>query len=484
MTIRRLAWPLALVVGAAIVTVLARTPAALVDDAAPLFQTAMVVAAAASIAYLVWIVPPALTLTAGIVLSPLAGNWGLVGFPSGVSPDRLLLVGGVAVAVLRAHGTRSLTLPRLTATHGVLALVLLYAIVSAAAVGTLYERAGFFHLFDSFGVLPFLLFLVAPLAFRTERSRSILLAGLVGLGAYLGFTALFEAAGVSELVFPRFILDAATQGGGRAYGVFLEPVSNGMGLFACAVASCIAFAAWRSTAARALAAVTAMLCTAGTFFTLERSVWIGAGAGAVVGGVIAAQRTRQWGRALAVGAGLIAGTALIAGIAFLSVPGFSDRVSKRASDQATIWDRQNLATASWNMIEARPLFGFGWSTFERKSLDYFEQSPDFPLNPSLASSATTSGTFSVHNRFLEYAATLGLAGTALWVLGLLLAIAGAVRARGSPEFERWRIGLLPVLIFYLVISNAVPPSLFPTLAVWLWLGVVWSGYPARLRGAH
>ncbi len=484
MTIRRLAWPLALFVGAAIVTVLARASAAPLDDAAPLFQTAMLAAAGAAALYLAWMLPPAWPLTAGIVLSPLAGNWGLLGFPSGFSPDRLLLVAGVAAVLLRAPGARDLPRPRMTMTHAVLGLVLGYAVVSAAVVGTLFEKTAFFRLFDSFGVLPFLVFLVAPSAFGTEESRSILLAGLVGLGAYLGFTALVEAAGVSELVFPRFILDAAAEGDGRAFGVFLEPVSNGMGLFACAVASCIAFAAWRSTPARALAAATAVLCTAGTFFTLQRSVWIGAGAGAVVGGVIAAQRTRRWGRALAVGVGLIAGTALIAGIAFLSVPGFSERVYNRASDQETIWDRQNLAIASRNMIEARPLFGFGWSTFERESLDYFEQSPDFPLNPGLASSATTSGTFSVHNRFLEYAATLGLAGTALWVLGLLLAIAGAVRARGSPEFERWRIGLVPVLIFYLVISNAVPPSLFPTLALWLWLGVVWSGYPARLREAH
>jgi O-antigen ligase len=128
------------------------------------------------------------------------------------------------------------------------------------------------------------------------------------------------------------------------------------------------------------------------------------------------------------------------------------------------------------MIEARPLFGFGWSTFEQKSLDYFQQSPDYPLNPNLAFTATNQGTFSVHNEFLDYAVTLGLVGTAIWLLGLVLAVGGAFHARTTPDLARWRFALLPIIVFYLVIENAVPPALFPNLLLWLWLGVVWAGY--------
>jgi hypothetical protein len=47
---------------------------------------------------------------------------------------------------------------------------------------------------------------------------------------------------------------------------------------------------------------------------------------------------------------------------------------------------------------------------------------------------------------------------------------------------RWRYALLPLLVFYLVIENAVPPALFPNLALWLWLGVVWSGYGKEPSG--
>ena len=73
-----------------------------------------------------------------------------------------------------------------------LVATILYAGASAAVAGTLLEKAAFFRLFDVFGVLPFLVFLVAPIAFRSERDRAVLLGGLVGLGAYLGLVALLE----------------------------------------------------------------------------------------------------------------------------------------------------------------------------------------------------------------------------------------------------------------------------------------------------
>jgi O-antigen ligase len=441
------------------------------------FPRAMLLVAVLAVAWLVWVLPPAVTLTGAVVLSPLASNWQELGVPGALSPDRLLLVGGIAVMLVRGPGTTALPKLELRTTHVVLAAVLGYALVSAAAAGTLLQPSGFFRLFDAFGVLPFLVFLVAPSVFASPQSRGILLAGLVGLGAYLGLTALFEAANLDSLVFPRFVA-AATSGdpSGRAYGVFLEPVSNGAGMFDCGVAAAVALVSWRHPWARALAAATAMLCAAGAFFTLERSVWLGAGAAVLVTMVVAAVGTRRAAPGIAATAGLAATAALIAGAALWLAPGLAHDATTRANDQGTVYDRRNLATAAENMIEARPLFGFGWSTFEHKSLDYFEQSPDYPLNPSLAFTPTTQGTFSVHNEFLDYAVTLGLVGTTLWLFGLVLAVGGAFRAKAPGDLAHWRFALLPVVVFYLVIENAVPPALFPNLALWLWLGVVWSGY--------
>ena len=476
--------PLLLAAAGAAVLVVAFAEAAqlspgLVSHGSSLFPRAMLLVAAVSAAYLVWILPPWITLTAGAVLSPLASNWKLLGVPGGESPDRLLLVGGIAVVLLRGPGARGTPPLRLRPTHAVLALVLLYATVSAAAAGTLIDQAGFFRLFDAFGVLPFFVFLLAPAVFRTARSRAVLLAALVGLGAYLGLTALFEAANLSSLIFPHFIAaSTATDTTGRAYGPFLEPVSNGAGLFDCGVAAVVAFLTWRRPAAKTFAAITVALCAAGTFFTLERSVWLGAASAVVVTSAVLVLRAGRRGSALAAMVGLVVVAATVAGAALFFVPGLSHSVYKRATDQATVYDRRNLTTAAENMIAARPLFGFGWSSFEHRSLEYFVQSPDAPLNPSLAYSPTTHGTFSVHNEFLDYSVTLGLVGATLWLLGLVLAVGGALRASRTPDLARWRFALLPLLVFYLVIENAVPPALFPNLALWLWLGVVWVGYRA------
>lgn len=445
---------------------------------AELWTQAMLLVGALSVMSLVWVLPPAATLTAAVVLSPLASNWSELGVPGAVSPDRLLLIGGIGVMLVRGPGARDLPRPSFRPTHAVLAVVLVYALISAAAVGTLLQPAGFFRLFDAFGILPFLVFFVAPAVFASPRCRALLLAGLVALGAYLGLTALFEVTNLTGLIVPRFIAEAtAADSSGRAYGVFLEPVSNGAGLFDCGVAAAVAFASWRRPGARAFAALTVMLCGAGTFFTLERSVWLGTAAALLVTTVVFVLNARRAAPGLAAIAGLVATVVVIAGAALWFAPGLAHDVTNRANDQGTVYDRRNLATAAQNMIAARPLFGFGWSTFEHRSLDYFEQSPDYPLNPNLAFSPTTQGTFSVHNEFLDYGVTLGLVGTTIWLLGLVLAIGGAFRAKTvTPGLERWRFALLPILVFYLVIENAVPPALFPNLLLWLWLGVVWAGY--------
>jgi O-antigen ligase len=432
----------------------------------------------ASVAVLVWRADPAWTLTAALVLSALASNWPRLGIPGVLSPNRLLLIAGIGAVLLRAPGTRGR--PRrliVTHVHWVLVATILYAVVSAAVAGTLFEKAAFFRLFDVFGVLPFLVFLVAPIAFRSAQDRGVLLGGLVGLGAYLGLVALLETTGPRALVYPRFILDAGSPTDHRAMGIFLDPVMNGTGMFICGVAAAIALAVWRRTSARLLAGATLLLCAAGELFTLERSVWVGAVVGAAIG-ALAVPGLRRLMLPLAVAGAIVVGGAL------LVVPGLSAHVHERANDRATIWDRQNLATAANHMIAARPLLGFGWSTFERSSLDYFRQSPNYPLDPNLGFSATTQGSFSIHNELLNYGATLGILGTALWLAGIAMGIIGAFRVRGSPTLEPWRLALLPVAAFYLVVSSFVPPLLFPNLVLWFWIGVVWSGYYTRTDSRH
>ncbi len=411
-----------------------------------------------SMGYIAWQVNPAYIFATTIVLTPLAGNWQAMGIPGALGLDRLLLVVGIAVVLLRELLSERKTSIRLESVHWVLAAAIVYAIGSALAAGTLTDADSFFRLLQVYGLLPFLAFLTAPLVFRHRRDREILLIAFVGLGAYLGLTALFEAVGLDALVFPKYILNSnyGTHFG-RARGPFVEAVTNGTGLYVCAVAAAIAFASWQRSGKRALAAGVCGLCLLGTLLTLQRSVWLATLLATIVAMLSIRELRRLTVPALAVGA-----LAILAALAF--VPGLAGHTQERIGDQRTVQDRENANRAAINMVESRPLLGFGWGEFNEKGVNYFQLSPDYPLSLTV-----------VHNLFLGLAAELGLIGLTLWAVGFLLGVGGAMVARPPPELRAWRAGLVAIGVFYLVVCNFVPPVVFPNLIVWLWAGVVWAG---------
>ena len=199
-----------------------------------------VVAVAAAI-YIGLAVDPAVTLILGVVLSPFSGNWQQLGVPGAASPDRLLLVATILLVLLRAATGRGEPLPRPRPVHYVLALAVVCAVGSALAAHTLFQRTAVLEIFESYGVLPFAIFYLAPVILTTPRHRNLLLTALVVLGAYLGLTVVFEIVGPHALVWPRYI-QSPTYGihEGRGRGPFADAVANGFGLYACALASLVA----------------------------------------------------------------------------------------------------------------------------------------------------------------------------------------------------------------------------------------------------
>jgi putative inorganic carbon (hco3(-)) transporter len=426
-------------------------------------QLAAMIILLASAGYLIWRIDPAYTLSAAIALSPLAGNWQQFGVPGILAPDRLLLVGGIAQVFLRAPAIRDRPPLRPVAAHWLLALAALYAVGSAFFAQTLFHAAPLAKIIDTFGVTPFLTFVVAPLVFRSDHQRSILLVALVGLGCYLGLTVWFETIHIDALVFPKYILNPNY---GihvlRGRGPFVDAVANGFAMFVCAVACGVAAATWSRRRSQVIAVLIGLLCLTGSVLSLERSVWIGAAVATIVTMMAAAPLRRYFLPTVAVVA-----VSIVAALAL--IPGLAATVSFRANQVGTVWDRQNLITAGINMVEARPLFGFGWSRFMASSTDYFRQSPNYPL---VATDAE------LHNTPLVYTVELGLIGATLWGLGLLTGVGGALLARGPPELRPWRVGLLAVAIIFAVVANSVPPTAFMNLSLWLWAGVVVSGrYP-------
>src|SRR4051812_40089431 len=135
------------------------------------FQTVLPIALTlgvlAATVYVLWHQDPAWLLSGGLVLSTFSGNWDTLGFPSGFSPDRGMLLMGVAVVLMRGPAMRTRPPIRPGPAHFALAAAALYVIGSAIAAGTLLEQQSLFRMFDRFTILGFVVFLVAPFAFRT-----------------------------------------------------------------------------------------------------------------------------------------------------------------------------------------------------------------------------------------------------------------------------------------------------------------------------
>jgi putative inorganic carbon (hco3(-)) transporter len=410
--------------------------------------------------YLVWCAEPRYTFTLAIMAAPFAGHWQELGIPGQLAPERLLLIGGVLTVLLRGPGIRDRPRLRFEPVHWVMALTVLYACGSALFSGTLFQKEYGLELVEIFGILPFLVFTMGPVVFPTARERSTLLKGLVVLGAYLSLTTLFEMVGPQSLVFPSYILNPEVGiHFGRGRGPFADAVANGFGLYACALACAMAVWFWRSRPWRIFAGAVAVLCLVGTLLTLERSIWISTVAATLVA-MLAAPATRR--RVLPV---LLVG-ALAIGAALVLVPGLSSKVEARASEQNSVWDRENLDRIAENMIDTRPLFGFGWGRYLESNGPYIQQAATYPL---------TATTDTISSYVLSYAVELGLVGVALWILMTLMGVGGAILTRGPPDIQPWRLTLLALFVFFAIVQSLVPPTVFPNLCLWLWAGVVWAG---------
>jgi putative inorganic carbon (hco3(-)) transporter len=430
--------------------------------------------AAVLLARRLWELPPAVTMCAAIVLTIFSNGWEQIGL-GGMPLDRLLLVFTLLQVFLRSPGAARMPPLRLRNVHLLMGLTILYLLASAAAAGTLSSETGALSIFDEFGATPYLAFLLAPAIFAGRRERDLLLATLVGLGLYLGFTAIFESVGPQSLVFPRYIvaIDAADFAE-RVNGPFQSSVAMGFGTFACGVAAIIALVQWRGQRRRYLAALAALVCVYGCFSTLQRGVWIAALAAALVAG-LSTRAGRRW-----LVPGLLACVLVIAG-ALAVVPGLSDKTSSRANYERSVWDRKNQVATGLRMVEAKPLLGFGLDRYKSESLDYFRQPADYPMTGRVALDVVGDPETiqPLHNLYLSYAVELGLVGLALWLAALFWGVGAAIFKPGPQELLPWKRGLLAIVVFFVIVT-AVNPNQPPFMALllWTWAGIALGNEPS------
>ena len=408
---------------------------------------------------------PAWLFSIGIALTMFSGNWGELGVSMPL--DRIVLLMGVLSLALRIPlGERWALRPRLP--HYAMAAAVAYVLVSAYLSSTLGQHNADFALLDRFGVIPFVAFMLAPLAFPGRRERMILAGVLTVTGAYLGMTALFETAHFNSLIWPRYILDPNVGiHQGRARGPFVEAGANGMALWGCAVAATVVVFQARALLVRLASAAVGLLCVAGILFTLTRAIWLGAGIAAVLT-LFGMRELRRFAVPV-----LVAGLAIVMG-ALVAVPSLSAHASTRERDKAPLWDRYNSNRAALNMVLDKPLVGIGWSRYPYVSSGYDQLSPDYPLTTVPA----------VHNIYLSNAAELGLIGFSAWAAALIAGVGGALLSRPPPQLRIWRAALFAIAIEWAVVGGFGPLSYtFANLLLWTFAGIVYgrSAFPVVRR---
>ena len=163
------------------------------------------------------------------------------------------------------------------------------------------------------------------------------------------------------------------------------------------------------------------------------------------------------------------------GLSLAVIPGLSQNVSQRASDQRPVWDRLNSdcrrAADGGGATGARLRLG----TFETASTPYYRLAKTYPL--------TSVGDGSQHAALECVRARAWLASRCGSRSSSLAIVIPALR-RARPEIEPWRVGLIAIAVAWFIQANFTPLDYaFDNYVVWLWAGVVVAGIAPRREPA-
>jgi O-antigen ligase len=283
-------------------------------------------------------------------------------------------------------------------------------------------------------LMPFLAYVVARVAFRTERTIRPVLFLITVLAAYSAAVSIVQFTGPTALVWPHYILESRTWEG-RAVGIFNQPVVNGLTMIAGFVTGMF-LARERSLrpAARIAGLVVAMMCVPGIYLTHTRAVWLVFGLAVVLCAVFAA--------------GARAGFVVTLGgaVAFIALTWTtftsSDRAAGGIGSTSEVDDRLNaIATALW-AIEQKPILGWGIARFAALNTYHHQvwaPNVDFRRGYAIAS----------HENELGIAAELGVVGLALWLavlIGVTWKLVSLLRRMPVEGLAGRRLGLLALTV--------------------------------------
>ncbi len=390
-------------------------------------------------------------LVGGCLLVLLAGScFGHPFFhvPAGPIPitlDRLLLVALVGQYCLYWRWGWLEHRPLLKADYLMAALLF---VLAASTVTHDFKTHGAQPLafFILFFCMPATIYWVARSATFTEHSARWMFGSLAVFGIYLALTAVAETHQATALVFPRYITSPAySEFFGRGRGPFLNPVSNGI-VQALGLGAALCW--WPRVSRRGKLMLMALipLFAYGTYSTLTRTAWMGAGCVLLV--MVALTTPRAWRAPVLVCAMLASMIGVAATWENLLV--FKRDKELSAADMAeSARLRPILATVAWHMFLDRPLLGCGFGQYSTEMLPYLsDRTTDLPLEKARP--------YVQHNAFLALLTETGLIGMGLFVALLLAWSLEAWRLWRSAEplFAR-QMGLLFLAFLGAYLPNAM-----------------------------
>lgn len=395
---------------------------------------------------------------AGISFAMFSGFSGYLGLP--ISLDRLLLPAAVGLLLLDQRRP----VMRMTTAHWLIVVFVAWTLVDMILRGTISRSSTQFALLDR-TIMPFLVFLLAPLFLDTPFRRRLLLVVFTALGAYLGITAILETV-APALVFPSYITNPDL---GLHFGRARGPMMGGdaLGVAAVVTGLCAALLALRTSGVwSALCAGVAVLGVLTVAVSLTRAVWVGM-AVALVAVVLLVPALR---RRIPLLAAALAG---LAGLVVVALPSVVAAGLERMNERGPVYDRLGSNDAAINLLYDLPLTGIGWTRFYPHGAEWFRQSDAYPTNAVI---------IEIHNIVLSRAAELGIPAALLFVTLLAIGPGRSVWRRAHGEFTAWRVIAAAAFIAWFVTAMFGPMSIpFPNLTTFVVCGVAASPYLATPR---
>jgi putative inorganic carbon (hco3(-)) transporter len=240
-------------------------------------------------------------------------------------------------------------------------------------------------------IVPFALFHIAVLVFRSALHRKHFGIFVVLVLAYLVFIAIAFLADAHSLIHPRFILDESLGfHPERARGPFLQPVANGVSLNMLGILV-LALPQKR----RLLVSVLWLTLPLAVLATMTRAIWISFAVSNIVLGLRLVERRLQAVCAVLAVAGLLAGLAI----------SFSDHSLKTA-----LWDR----TAERGPVEARlAVYDAGWAMFQERPFTGWRAGGMY-AELARRMEGYHLRAYYVHNTYLALLVEFGVPGLALY----------------------------------------------------------------------